>query len=143
MDLPVYIKRRDASIPLPEYKTSGAVGFDIAVSESVTLAPGERRLVETGLVVCVPKGYVLLITSRSSSAKKGVMLGNGVGTIDPDFCGPNDELRLPLYNFGNTPYTIEKGERFAQGLFVPVSRAVFTETETLETPNRGGFGTTG
>ncbi len=143
MDLAVHIKRMGSDVPLPEYKTKGAVGFDIAVSESVTVAPGERAFVKTGLVVCVPEGYVLIIASRSSNAKKGIRLTNSIGIIDPDYCGPGDELHLALLNEGTAPYTIEKGERLAQGLFLPVAHAKFIEAETLTAPSRGGWGTTG
>jgi dUTP pyrophosphatase len=132
-----------ADVPLPEYKTKGAVAFDIAVRESATLEPNERKLIPTGLVVCVPEGYVLIIASRSSNAKKGIRLTNSIGIIDPDYCGPKDELHLALLNEGTAPYTIEKGERLAQGLFVPVAHAQFIEVETLTAPSRGGWGTTG
>ncbi len=143
MDLHVTIKRLDPSLPLPVYKTAGAAGFDIAVREALTLQPGERRIIPTGLVVCVPAGYVLLVFPRSSSAKKGITLANGVGVIDEDYCGPEDELKLPIYNIGAEAYVVERGERLAQGVFVPIARAQFVETESLESPSRGGFGSTG
>ena len=143
MNLPIRFRRLDASVPIPEYKTVGAAGFDIAVNESATLAPRERRLFGTGLVIAVPKEHVLLIAPRSSNAKKGILLGNGIGIIDEDYCGPTDELKLALMNVGDTPYTIEKGERIAQGLFIPVVKGVFEETLGSEGTSRGGFGTTG
>ncbi|MFH0928483.1 MAG: dUTP diphosphatase [bacterium] len=140
--VPVNILKLDLSVPTPEYKTSGAVGFDIAIREAVDIPPGENRIIPTGMVICVPEGYVLMIASRSSNAKKNLMLGNGVGIIDPDYCGPNDELRLAVRNMGPETYRAEKHERLAQGLFIPVAHAAFSEVEKLENPDRGGFGTT-
>lgn len=140
----ISFKRLTPDVPLPEYKTPGAVAFDIAVTEGGTLAPGERKLFSTGLVVRIPDGHALLLAARSSNAKKGIQLANGIGIIDQDYCGPNDELRLALYNIGTEPYTIEKYERIGQGMFVPVTQATFIEPSLWETQeNRGGFGTTG
>ena len=143
MNLSVKIRRLDSGVALPTYKTAGAVAFDIAVRNGGTLAAGERRLFPTGLVICVPKDHALMLAARSSNAKKGLQLANGIGLVDQDFCGPNDELQLALYNIGSEPYTIEKDERVAQGMFVPVIKAIFEEIEVLTAPNRGGFGTTG
>lgn len=140
--LVVRIKRLDQRVPVPAFMTPGAVAFDIAVCEGGTLAPGERRLFRTGLAVQVPDGYALAIVPRSSSAKKGVAMANGIGLIDRDFCGPADELRIPLYNLGSAPYEVQPYERLAQGLFIPVPTATFIEAE-MDAPDRGGFGTTG
>lgn len=140
--LPVQIKRLDPQVPLPEYKTPGAVAFDIAVCEGGTLAPGERRLFRTGLVIKVPTGYALVMASRSSNAKKGVSLANGIGIIDQDYCGPEDELHIALHNIADVSYEVQPYERLAQGLIVPVLRATFKETD-MDAQNRGGFGTTG
>ena len=143
MPLPVHIKRLRADIPLPEYKTPGAAAFDITIPDAHTLQPGERALLPTGLVVCVPEGHVLILASSSSNAKKGITLANGIGIIDQDYCGPADELKIALVNLGSAAYTVEKCERVAQGMFVPVTKALFQEVETLKAPSRGGFGTTG
>ena len=142
-NLPVRFKRLSPDVPMPEYKTQGACAFDVAVIEDGTLAPGERRAFATGLVVCVPDGHTLLLFPRSSNAKKGLQLGNGVGVIDQDYCGPNDQLYAYLYNIGSEPYTVLKGERVMQGLIVPIAKAIFEEVAELEATNRGGFGTTG
>lgn len=139
----INIRRLSPSVPLPEYKTSGACAFDIAVMESKTLAPNERHLFSTGLVVKVPENHVLILAPRSSNAKKGIRLANGIGIIDGDYCGPNDELKLALHNIGTEPYTVETHERIAQGLFIPVTRGTFIEPTEWEAPDRGGFGTTG
>ncbi|MFA6017932.1 MAG: dUTP diphosphatase [Patescibacteria group bacterium] len=141
MDVP--IRRLSQFTPLPEYKTSGACAFDIAVIEEKTLQPNERAIFSTGLVIKVPDDQVLILASRSSNAKKGIVLSNGIGVIDNDHCGPNDQLLLAILNIGNTPYSIKIGERIAQGFFVPFSRATFVEPEEWDLPDRGSFGTTG
>ena len=143
MDLPVDIFRTDPAAQFPEYKTPGAIAFDIASVEEVVMPPGELVFIRTGLVVCIPEGYGLIIAARSSTAKKGLILANGIGVIDQDYCGPNDELHLSARNMKKEPYRLEKGERIAQGLFVPVARAHFREVDKLDAPSRGGYGTTG
>lgn len=143
MELPVRIKRTSTEVPLPEYKTPGAIAFDIAVIEEKLLPPGELVFLRTGLIVCIPEGYGLVIASRSSTAKKNLVLANGIGVIDQDYCGPEDELHLSVRNVGTEPYRIQKGERIAQGLFVPIARAQFEEVEELTGESRGGYGTTG
>lgn len=139
----VHIRRINPATPLPEYKTAGACAFDLAVIEGKILQPNERALFSTGLVVNVPNDHVLILAPRSSNAKKGVRLSNGIGIIDSDYCGPNDEIKLALHNVGSEPYTVEAGERIAQGLFIPISRATLTEPLKWQEKDRGGFGTTG
>ena len=90
----------------------------------------------------VPEGHALVLASRSSNAKKGLTMSNGIGIIDQDFCGPEDELRIALYNIGDAPYEVQPYERLAQGMIVPVMRPTFVEME-MKAQNRGGFGTTG
>lgn len=142
-DMQISIRRLSPDTPLPEYKTPGACAFDLAVIEEKTLQPGERHIFRTGLVIKVPADHVLLLVGRSSSAKKGIRLGNGVGTIDQDYCGPNDEIKCSLHNFGDQPYTVQKGERLVQGLLIPIAKGDFIESENFADNNRGGFGTTG
>lgn len=140
----ISFRRLTPDTPLPEYKTPGAVAFDLAVIEEGVLAPGERKMFRTGLVVRVPDGHMLVLVPRSSNAKKGIQMANGVGIIDQDYCGPEDELRLFLYNIGTEPYMIEKYERVAQGIFIPITKGVFIEPQDWNVENnRGGFGTTG
>jgi len=139
----IEIRRLTPNVPLPEYKTSGACAFDIAVLEGRTLIPNERALFGTGLVVNVPNDHVLMLAPRSSNGKKGIRLANGIGVIDSDYCGPTDELKLMLHNIGSEPYTVESGERIAQGMFIPITRATFIEPDEWSTCDRGGFGTTG
>ncbi len=143
MNIPVDIFRLSPDVPIPEYKTPGAVAFDLAVIESKPIEPGQTVFFETGLVIRVPEGHALILASRSSNAKKQISLANGIGIIDQDYCGPNDQLHLAIRNFGEKTYLVEKGERIAQGLIVPIARAEFRILEQLETSDRGGFGTTG
>jgi len=139
----IKFKRLSPDVQIPEYKTAGAVAFDLAVSESGIIEPAETKFFKTGLVMKVPEGYVLLVAPRSSNAKKQIRLGNGIGLIDQDYCGPNDELKLALHNFGQTAYTVEKGERIAQAMIVPVLKGDFVEVDEMAAVDRGGFGTTG
>lgn len=143
MKIKVKIKRLDPDLPPLEYKTPGAVAFDLSVREEVTIQPGETKIIPTGYVVCVPEGHALILAPRSSNAKKGVNMANGIGIIDQDYCGPKDELHLALHNYGSGPYTVEQYERIGQGMIVPVAQVEFEETDQLDAPNRGGFGTTG
>jgi dUTP pyrophosphatase len=143
--LPVRVRRLDPTISLPEYQTSGAAGFDLAASQDTTVEPGGITLVPTGLVIAVPDGYFLAIFARSSTPlRRGLMVANGVGVIDSDYCGDTDEIKVQVLNVTKAPVTVAKGDRIAQGLFIPVSRAVWhEETESLRQGARRGFGATG
>ena len=140
----VRITRLDPAVALPEYQTGGAAGFDLASSADMTVQPGEVALVPTGLVIEVPAGYVLGIFARSSTPlKRGLMVANGVGIVDADYCGPTDEIRIEVLNFTAAPVTIARGDRLAQGVFVPYARADWKEAAQIARPDRGGFGATG
>src|SRR6187401_1696218 len=122
--LPVRLRRLDAAVPLPAYQTPGAAGFDLAASADVLIAPGTIALVPTGLVIEVPAGHFLGIFARSSTPlKKGLMVANGVGVVDADYCGPTDEIKIALYNFTAAPVTVARGDRLAQGVILPFVRA--------------------
>ena len=142
---PVRIRRLDASVPLPVYQTPGAAGFDLAASADIVIAPGTIALVPTGLVIEVPPGHFLGIFARSSTPlKKGLMVANGVGVIDQDYCGPADEVKIQVLNFTSAPVQVTRGDRIAQGLFLPVVRAEWHESSgDLRDGSRGGFGATG
>ena len=104
---------------------------------------GEVALVPTGLVIEVPKGHVLGVFARSSTPlKRGLMVANGVGVVDPDYCGPADEIKIEVFNFTAAPVAVKRGDRLAQGLLIPVVRAEWEEREPVA-PSRGGFGGTG
>ncbi len=140
----VRIKRIDSTLPLPEYHTGGAVAFDFYCRKEIIIKSNTVELVPANVIIEVPKGMMLMITSRSSTPKRtGLMVANGVGTIDQDYCGETDELQIPMYNTRQTPVTVERGERIAQGVFLPIEHAEFEEVEQMSNPSRGGFGTTG
>lgn len=140
----VKIKLLDPSVVLPKYHTSESAGFDIASNADITLAPGQMAKIPTGLVIQAPKGYFLLIAARSSLPfKKGLSKPNGIGIIDPDFAGPNDEIQIIVQNITNHPVEVKKGERLAQGIFLPVRQAKFEEVKELRENDRGGIGSTG
>lgn len=142
--LRVRIRRLDPDLPLPAYATAGAVGFDLYCREDATVAPGTIALLPTGVAIATPPGYMLLVTARSSTPRrKGLSVPHGVGVIDQDFSGDGDEVRCQVYNFSGAPVTVLRGERIAQGIFVRVDRATWEEVPSMETPTRGGFGSTG
>lgn len=140
----VKIFRKNPSIPLPVYQTNGSVAFDLSPCEDAIIPPREVRLVPTGLIICTPPGQLLLIAARSSTPlKRGLMIANGIGIVDQDFCGPEDEIKLSLFNFTDQPVEIKKGDRLAQGLFLALDRIEWEEVNALHTKTRGGFGSTG
>ncbi|PIU01654.1 dUTP diphosphatase [bacterium (Candidatus Torokbacteria) CG09_land_8_20_14_0_10_42_11] len=143
----IKIQRIDKSLPLPRYETSGAVGFDLICRENMTVKPREIARIPANIIVATPPGYMLMIVVRSSTpSKKGLILINGAGIIDQDYCGPDDEIKIQVYNFTDKAVAVERGERIAQGIFVAVGRAEWQEVGAKDfspIPSRGGFGTTG
>jgi dUTP pyrophosphatase len=144
VSLTIRIHRLDASVPLPKYETAGAAGFDLAARADQAIAPGEVALVPTGLVIKVPAGHFLGIFARSSTPlKRGLMVANGVGIVDADYCGPQDEIKIEVLNFTAAPVTVRRGDRLAQGVILPYVRVEWTEGDAPSEPTRGGFGATG
>ncbi len=140
----VQIQRVDPTLPLPTYQTAGAVGFDCITRITTTLQPREIALIPSNIIVKVPDGYALIIASRSSTPrKKGLSLPHGIGVIDQDYHGPEDELLVQVQNITDQPVTVERGERVAQGLLVRVDRAEWEEVDGHGAETRGGFGSTG
>ena len=140
----VRITRIRPEAVLPEYKTPGACCFDLVCIEDDVIQPKEIKLLPTGLVVCVPPGYMLMVASRSSTPrKKGLQIIQGVGILDQDFCGPKDELMLQVYNYTDAPVEVKKGDRLYQAGFVPIERAEWDEGPVASEKTRGGFGSTG
>src|SRR3989338_245527 len=139
----VKIKRVDKNLPLPQYHTPGAVAFDVLSRESVTIEPNAIGRVPVNIVVEIPRGYMILLKDRSSTAKKKGLLCT-VGYIDQDFCGDEDEIQLQFFNFQKEPVSIDRGERLGQGAFVRVDQAEWEEVDTMSHNQvRGGFGSTG
>jgi dUTP pyrophosphatase len=139
----VRIKRIDKTLPLPVYETEGAVGFDIVSRTETTIEAKSVGRIPGNLVVEVPKGYALIVASRSSTPKKkSLSTPHGIGVIDQDYNGPEDELLVQVYNFSDAPVEVKRGEKIAQGIFVRVDSAQWEESELLGTKTRGGFGST-
>ena len=140
----VRIRRLHPHVSLPEYQTSGSAAFDLAASDDVTIAPGEVKLVPTGLVIEVPAGMFLGIFARSSTPlKRGLMVANGVGVVDSDYCGPQDEIKIAVINVTKTAIDVKRGDRLAQGILLPTPRIEWEEVGELRSDSRGGFGATG
>jgi dUTP pyrophosphatase len=138
------IRRLDPTISLPSYGTDEAAGFDLAASHDLTIAPGQVALVRTGLVIEVPSGYFMAIFARSSTPlKRGLAIANGVGVIDPDYSGPNDEIMIQVRNFTPGAVHVARGDRLAQGIVLPAPRVTWDEVAELRDATRGGFGATG
>nr|WP_181035640.1 dUTP diphosphatase [Clavibacter michiganensis] len=129
---------------IPSYSHPGDAGADLTSTEALTLAPGERRLVGTGVSIALPDGFAAFVVPRSGlAAKHGITIVNSPGTVDAGYRG---EIKVALLNTDSTvPYDIGVGDRIAQLIVMPVSRAVFIPVETLPGSDRGagGFGSTG
>jgi len=134
-------------MPLPAYQTPDAAGLDLLAAipddQPLTLSPGQRGLVPTGLVIALPAGFEAQVRPRSGlAARHGVTVLNAPGTIDADYRG---EIAVLLINHGEAPFSIRRGERIAQMVVAPVSQVELVETEALPATSRGagGFGSTG
>lgn len=138
-------------LPLPSYATSGSAGMDVraAIEAQIILAPGERKLISTGIRLVLPEGYECQVRPRSGLAlRHGLTLLNSPGTIDQDYTGV---IKVILINLGQEFVTIERGDRIAQLVISPVIQVVWTEIETLQSKDagmtasrgEGGFGSSG
>lgn len=146
MSITVRFKKVRPSAVAPVYMTAGAAGMDLSsgADEPIALGPGDRAAVPTGLVLEIPDGFEGQVRPRSGLARRhGITLTNSPGTIDSDYRG---ELTVLLVNLGREPHVIQPGDRIAQLVIAPVTRATLVETaaELSETPRgTGGFGHTG
>lgn len=143
----VRFKRLDPRATLPAYQSDGAAGLDLAAclpeAQTITLAPGEIRVVPLGFAVAIPPGYEGQVRPRSGLAtRKGITVPNAPGTVDSDYRG---EMKVALINLGRETFTIEHGARIAQLVIAPVTRAALAEVDELDDTARGtgGFGSTG
>lgn len=139
----IKIKRFDKSLPLPEYKTRGAAGFDLTARQTVPIGPNMVGYVPLNIAVETPKNHFLIVAARSSTHKLGLMPIHGIGIGDSDFRGDEDEYLMPLFNFTKKAVTIVKGTRVAQGIFAKFIRASWQEVKKMRAKTRGGFGSTG
>ena len=143
--VPVRVRRLpgNADLPLPAYATTGAAGMDVVAAEHVTIAPGARHAVATGLAMAIPPGFEIQVRPRSGLAlKHGVTVPNTPGTIDSDYRG---ELKVILINHGHAAFVVQRGDRIAQLVLAPVTQACWLECDELDATTRGagGFGSTG
>ncbi|MBN8551511.1 MAG: dUTP diphosphatase [Caulobacterales bacterium] len=134
-------------LPLPSYETEGSAGLDlraaVAEDQPVTLQPGGRALIPTGLTIALPADHEAQVRPRSGLALKfGITCLNSPGTIDADYRG---EVGVILANLGSEPFVVRRGDRIAQMVVAPVTRGTFEEVQTLDETGRGtgGFGSTG
>ncbi|MBN9398181.1 hypothetical protein BGO18_01615 [Candidatus Saccharibacteria bacterium 47-87] len=133
------IKRFDTDFPLPT-ATPGAACFDYICRETVTIPPKEIKAIRQNVAIQIPDGYALLVFSRSSTPhKKGLMMANGVGVIDPFYRGDNDEQMIFLYNFTDHLVTVEAGEKLAQGMFVKSEVIEWDEKDHFGEDGHGGY----
>lgn len=139
----IRITKRDPRAVIPEYQTPGAAAFDLTVIEDGVVPAHGSALLRTGLVFGIPDDHVMLIFARSSLFKKfGLMLTNNVGVLDADYCGPEDECLISVWNAGDLTVHIPAGARLAQGLILPRPLVTFEEGEPTG-PTRRGWGSTG
>ncbi len=139
----IKIKRFDKELPLPEYKSPGAVAMDLVARETTIIKPGEVKLIPLNVAIQIPEGYFVLIANRSSTYKMGITCVNGIGVGDYDYCGDNDEYMFPALNYANQEVTIERGTRCCQALILPVEKVTIKEVNKMKNKDRGGFGSTG
>ena len=142
-DPPVLIRRLDPGLPLPARARAGDAGVDLAAAQEVTLGPGERAAVPTGVAVAIPEGYAGLVAPRSGLARRhGLGIVNAPGVVDAGYRG---EIRVVLVNHGAEPVSLARGEWIAQLLVLPVSMVEMVEVDELPPTERGagGFGSTG
>ncbi len=141
----IKIKIIDKTLPLPKYQTEGSVAFDLYARESTTIKPFSPTIIPANVVIEVPKGYFLMIASRSSTPlKKRLMVANGIGVIDQDYHGDTDEIGVQVINFSNEEVIVERGERIAQALLVQIAKVIdFDIVDSIKKESRGGFGSTG
>lgn len=140
----IKIKRIDKTLPLPEYKTPGSCGFDVYSREEREIRPGNIELLPSNLIIQTPANHVLILAPRSSLVKKkGLVMPNSIGIIDQDYSGVEDEILIVVQNITNHSVVVSRGERIAQGLFLPIAKATWHEETTFQTISRGGVGSTG
>lgn len=143
-DLEILVRRLDAELPLPSYAHPGDAGADLVTTVDVSLAPGERAMVPTGIAIALPEGYVALVHPRSGlAAKHGLSIVNAPGTVDAGYRG---EIKVMLINLDpREPIELRRGDRIAQLVVQRVERAVFSEVGELPDSVRGagGYGSTG
>lgn len=139
----IKMKRFDKSLPLPHYKTKGAVCVDLYSREDTFIKAHEVAYIPLNIALEVPENHWSMLVARSSTHKLGIMAANGFGVVDRDYCGDNDELKFAAWNFTDKDITIEKGSRIAQLMVLQSEPVEITEVDKLDNEDRSGFGSTG
>ena len=139
----IQIKRIDKSLPLPSYKTKGAAAFDLYARLDTDIKPNSLGHIPTNVIIKSPKNHVLIMAPRSSAPKRGLIYPHGIGIVDADYCGDEDELILQVLNITKKPVKVLRGERIGQAMFVRLSRASSWIEKQKMGSSRGGFGSTG
>ena len=140
----IKIKRIDKTLPLPKYETAGAAAVDLYSRIDIEISPNSLALIPSNVIIEIPPGYMLAVVPRSGTPKKlGLSIPHGIGIIDPDFCGPEDEIKMQVYNFSKNTVSIAKGQRICQAVFVKIDKAQWDEVDQISDKTRGSFGSTG
>lgn len=138
------IKLIDNTLPVPAYQTNGAVAFDVYSRTDIEIPAHSLARIPTNLIIKVPTGYMLAVVPRSSTAQKmGLLIPHGMGVIDQDYHGPNDEILYQVYNFTKNTVSIKRGDRIGQACFLRVDQMEWNLIDQIESNDRGGFGSTG
>lgn len=141
----IQVYLRDNAI-LPTKQTSGSIGFDLSPIRNYVIPPKSFTIMDTGVIVKPPKGYAVFVFPRSSLfLRKSLILTNSVGVIDPDYCGPDCTIKIMVYNLSDENVVVERGERVAQMVLLPIVENVEIEqvNEPFSDTSRGGLGSTG
>jgi dUTP pyrophosphatase len=137
MNIP--IKRFDTAFPLPKAEDNAAC-FDLICRETVTIPAHEIKAIPQNIALKVPDGHALLLFSRSSTPlRKGLMLANGVGVVDPFYCGNDDENLAFFLNVTNQPVTVEAGDKVVQGMIVKTQPITWQEVDDMQSVGHGGY----
>ena len=133
------IKRFSKKLPLPAPEP-GAACFDLICRETVTIPPRTIKGVAQNVALKIPKGYAVLLFSRSSTPlRKGLMLANGVGVIDPFYCGDKDEFLAMFLNITDDPITVEVGDKVVQGMLIKTEPVTWDEVDSMQSEGHGGY----
>lgn len=139
----IKIKRFDKELPMPVYKTDGAAGMDLCARTEVIIEKQSVGYIPLNIALEIPEGHFAVLAARSSTHKMGIMPVNGIGIIDSDFCGDNDEMLFGAFNFTDKRIVIERGMRVAQLVVLKYDKIELEEVDSMISSDRGGFGSTG
>lgn len=139
------IKLIDTSLPIPAYHTPGSVAFDVYSRIDIDIEPWRPTIIPLNIVVAIPPGHMLMLSARSSTAKRyGLIVANGIGIIDEDYRGDDDEIGLSVLNFTSATVNIKRGDRVGQATLISIAKAErFVVVSHMNEANRGGWGSTG